>query len=125
MNHSNCAFSLSLKFSFGVYVYSVVLVNMFIAIIMENFETAEEEKRQRQVQDYLQKNDTIALEDASIASRWNIFRYLKPKPRGLAVDNMPSSLVLSTRKEYVREFLVDSNRGNIGPVEQVSLVRER
>ncbi|CAO3660618.1 unnamed protein product [Umbelopsis ramanniana] len=95
-----------------------VLVNMFIAIIMENFETAEEEKRQRQVQDYLNKNDTMILEDAPIASRWNVFRYLKPKPKGLAVDNMPSGLVLSTQKEYVREFLVDSNRGNAIPVEQ-------
>jgi hypothetical protein len=96
---------------------------MFIAIIMENFETAEEEKRQRQVQDYLNKNDTMILEDAPIASRWNVFRYLKPKPKGLAVDNMPSGLVLSTQKEYVREFLVDSNRGNAIPVEQVSQLK--
>lgn len=93
---------------------------MFIAIIMENFETAEEEKRQRQVQDYLQKNDSIILEDAPIGSRWNIFRYLKPKPKGLAVDNMPSSLVLSTQKEYVREFLIDSSRGKTWTGEQVS-----
>jgi hypothetical protein len=98
----------------------VVLVNMFIAIIMENFETAEEEKRQRQVQDYLRKNDVMTMEDAPIGSRWNVFRYLKPKPKSLAVDNMPSSLVLSTHKEYVRDFLLDSSKANPWLANQVS-----
>jgi hypothetical protein len=92
---------------------------MFIAIIMENFETAEEEKRQRQVQDYLQRNDTMKIDDAPIASRWNVFRYLKARPKGLAVDHMPSSLVLPTKKEFVREFLVDSNKNRSAYIEQV------
>lgn len=81
---------------------------MFIAIIMENFETDEEEKRRRQIEDYVSKAELDDNEDRPIISRWNVYRYFKPKPKSLTVDNMPHYLVLPMQKNVVREFLTDN-----------------
>ncbi|KAG0186357.1 calcium channel protein [Apophysomyces sp. BC1034] len=85
-----------------------IMVNMFIAVLMENFETAEEEKRQRQVQHYVEKTETAFVDDDTIVSRWNIYRYFKPHPKGLDIKNMPTNLVLLVQKNTVREFMNDA-----------------
>ncbi|KAF7724875.1 calcium channel protein [Apophysomyces ossiformis] len=85
-----------------------VMVNMFIAVLMENFETAEEEKRQRQVQHYVEKTETAIVDDDTIVSRWNLYRYFKPHPKGLDVKNIPTNLVLLVQKTTVRDFMNDA-----------------
>lgn len=83
----------------------VVLVNMFIAVLMENFETVEEEKKKRQLEQFVRKTEHIVEEDP-IISRWNIYRYFRPHPKGLNV-NMPANLVWQAKKDVVRDFMVD------------------
>ncbi|OAD72147.1 hypothetical protein PHYBLDRAFT_147120 [Phycomyces blakesleeanus NRRL 1555(-)] len=82
-----------------------VLVNMFIAVLMENFETAEEEKKKRQIQYYVEKTENAFVTDDPIVSRWNIYRYMKAKPKELEIKNMPTTLLLPVQKNAVREFM--------------------
>ncbi|KAI9323588.1 Ion transport protein-domain-containing protein [Dichotomocladium elegans] len=88
-----------------------ILVNMFIAVLMENFETAEEEKKQRQIQQYAQKKELVENDDP-VVSRWNIYRYFRAKPKGVDVSNMPANLVLHARKAIVRDFMHDGSNSN-------------
>ncbi|CAG8569817.1 3141_t:CDS:10 [Ambispora leptoticha] len=85
-----------------------VLLNMFIAILEENFETAEEEKRKHQLKAFIQKADPKEKQE-DIIDTWNIYRFFKAKPKALAVENIPSNLILSTQKSRVKEFLNDYN----------------
>lgn len=82
----------------------VILVNMFIAVLMENFETAEEEKRMRQIDQYARHQEHVEKNDPVI-SRWNIYRYFRAKPKGVNVDNMPTNLVLPAKKTVIRDFM--------------------
>lgn len=86
------------------YRYVVILVNMFIAVLMENFETAEEEKRMRQVDQYARQQEHVEKHDPVI-SRWNIYRYFRAKPKGVNVGNMPTNLVLPAKKTVIRDFM--------------------
>ncbi|KAI9271516.1 Ion transport protein-domain-containing protein [Phascolomyces articulosus] len=83
-----------------------ILVNMFIAVLMENFETAEEQKRQLQIQQFINKTEHVVDSDP-VASRWNIYRYFRPHPKSANVGNMPANLVLPTKKNTMREFMHD------------------
>ncbi|KAI8139587.1 Ion transport protein-domain-containing protein [Fennellomyces sp. T-0311] len=83
-----------------------VLVNMFIAVLMENFETAEEEKRQLQLQQYVHKTENVSDSDP-VVSKWNIYRYFRPHPKGLDVNNIPANLVLNAKKNTMRDFMHD------------------
>lgn len=71
---------------------------------MENFEIAEEDKRKRQVRNYMRKTE-LELDKKTVVSRWNIYRYFKPQAKGLDIKNIPSNLVLSVQKNIVREFM--------------------
>lgn len=88
----------------------VIMVNMFIAILMENFETAEEEKRQRQVQQYAEKHDSMKDNAEAIISRWNIYRYLRPNPKNVAIDSIPANLKLPLQKNDIRDFMNDGGQ---------------
>ncbi|RCH83217.1 calcium channel protein, partial [Rhizopus stolonifer] len=81
-----------------------VLVNLFIAVLMENFEIAEDDKRKNQVQNFMKKTEN-ELEKKTVVSRWNIYRYFKPQAKGLDIKNIPGNLVLSVQKSIVREFM--------------------
>ncbi|OBZ90459.1 Calcium-channel protein cch1 [Choanephora cucurbitarum] len=99
-NSAIYALFLVLWFSFS----NFVLVNLFIAVLMENFEIAEEDKRRNQVENFMKKTEN-ELDKKTVVSRWNIYRYFKPKSTGLNVKNMPNNLVLSVQKSIVREFM--------------------
>ncbi|KAI8991980.1 Ion transport protein-domain-containing protein [Mycotypha africana] len=102
-NHNSTIYALFLVFWFAF--SNFVLVNLFIAVLMENFEIAEEDKQKRQIFNFMQKTENELDKDVVI-SRWNIYRYFKPKAKGLSVKDMPSSLTISTQKSIVREFMM-------------------
>lgn len=77
---------------------------MFIAVLMENFEIAEDDKRRNQILHFMQKTEN-EMDKKTVVSRWNIYRYFKSKPKELDVTNIPSNLVLSVQKNIVREFM--------------------
>ncbi|KAI9318189.1 Ion transport protein-domain-containing protein [Dichotomocladium elegans] len=82
----------------------VVMVNMFIAVLMENFETAEEEKRMLQVQQYFAQNQQAVKRDPVISS-WNIYRYFRPHPKPVSIHNIPHGLILPATTTAVSEFM--------------------
>ncbi|CAG8522362.1 7815_t:CDS:2 [Acaulospora colombiana] len=80
-----------------------ILLNMFIAVIEENFEVAEKEKHKRQLETFRRNIDPSKKDD--IAHRWNVYKYFEAKPKALVVESFPSNLVLHVQKNRVRDFL--------------------
>lgn len=83
-----------------------ILVNMFIAVIQENFDVSEDEKRLEQVKAFLQRkelgsnaNTTITLSD--------IFSFGKSKTRD-PLDYGPATMEMLLKDAVVREFLDDT-----------------
>ncbi|KAI9485974.1 MAG: Ion transport protein-domain-containing protein [Benjaminiella poitrasii] len=109
-NGNSAIYALFLVFWFAF--SNFVLVNMFIAVLMENFEIAEEDKRKRQVMQFIEKTEN-ELDKNIVVSRWNIYRYFKPQTKGLNVKNMPSNLVLPAQKNIVREFMNEAADSNV------------
>ncbi|CEP08594.1 hypothetical protein [Parasitella parasitica] len=108
-NNNAVIYALFLVFWFAF--SNFVLVNLFIAVLMENFEIAEEDKRKRQVLQFMEKTEN-ELGQKTVVSRWNIYRYFKPKAKGLDIKNIPSNLVLSVQKNIVREFMNEATDTN-------------
>ena len=82
-------------------MWLVILVQLFIAVINENFNVAEEKKREQQVAKHLANTQTTAGRFAWI-SRLNPYKYTKSNPKAIAVENLPSNLVLPLRKAIVQ-----------------------
>ncbi|KAG0294302.1 calcium channel protein, partial [Dissophora globulifera] len=82
-----------------------VLVNMLIAIIMENFEgEAEIAKHAQQIQSFAQKSGYSKEQER----KYKIYlqKYLKPYPNSIGVDVMNTGWIHSKRKGLAREFLL-------------------
>ncbi len=80
---------------------------MFIAVLQENFEIAEEQKHKMQLQTFKRNVDSTEKKD-DVIDRWNFYKYFQAKPKTLAVESIPSNLILHTQKSRVRDFLTDS-----------------
>jgi hypothetical protein len=75
---------------------------MFIAVINENFEVAEEHKKGKQTSHFYSqqkaRNGT-----ATWLRRLNPYRYIKANPVTVKVDNLPSNLVLPMQKVLIQD----------------------
>ncbi|RIA89873.1 Ion transport protein [Glomus cerebriforme] len=85
-----------------------ILLTMFIAVLQENFEIAEEQKHKIQLQKFKRNVDPTEKKD-DVIYRWNFYKYFQAKPKALAVENIPYNLILHTQKSRVRDFLTDSD----------------
>jgi len=95
----------------------VIVLQMFIAVINENFEVAEESKRVKQASKYwaTHKPQTAT---ASWLRRLNPYRWLKANPVTVKVENLPANLVLPMQKSLVQDYNVpryDNRSGNVSP----------
>ncbi|KAG8875562.1 calcium channel protein [Tulasnella sp. 331] len=79
-----------------------IMLQMFIAVINENFEVAEEQKRAKQFDAYLRKAEPASAR-VNWLDRWNPYRFVKAQPSSLQVENMPSALVLPLRSNVVQD----------------------
>lgn len=81
----------------------VIVMQMFIAVINENFDIAEEAKKGRQASHYWasQRQERSHI---SWMKKFNPYRWFAPAPKAIAVDNLPSSLVLSMQKALVQDY---------------------
>jgi hypothetical protein len=66
---------------------------MFIAVINENFDVAEEQKRSQQATHYWSTHQVQAGR-ATWVRRLNPYRWFKANPVKVKVENLPSNLVL-------------------------------
>ncbi|KAH8919447.1 hypothetical protein BT69DRAFT_1246450 [Atractiella rhizophila] len=86
-----------------IFAYFILLA-MFIAVINESFSVAEEQKREAQRKAFVEGQQPSQLEK-NWFTRFNPYRYFKPKPKAVAVENIPSSLVLPMKKNVVRDYM--------------------
>ena len=79
---------------------------MFIAVINENFNVAEESKRGHQADNYFQAQHLAEQARSSWLRRLNPYRWFKPSPKAIIVENLSNNLVLSMRKALVADYVI-------------------
>ncbi|GJJ69887.1 voltage-dependent calcium channel [Entomortierella parvispora] len=85
-----------------------VLVNMLIAIIMENFEGgAEGAKHTQQILDFAAQSGYTKEEERKYVLY--LTKYLKPYPKSIGVDVIQTGWIHKMRKGLAREFLLGDN----------------
>ncbi|KAI8049930.1 Ion transport protein-domain-containing protein [Syncephalis plumigaleata] len=94
--------------NWNVLLYDYVIANLFVAVLLENFELDEEEKRARQIVNFLAKREQREQYiSGGLFSKLNPYLYMKPKPRLLQVSNLPKGMLAQVRKSMVRRMLSD------------------
>ncbi|KAF5020713.1 hypothetical protein F66182_7275 [Fusarium sp. NRRL 66182] len=82
-----------------------ILVNMFIAVIQENFDVSEDEKRLQQVKAFLQRRD-LGSSSSNLALT-TIFGFSKSRKNKDPLDYGPATVEMLLKDAVVREFLDD------------------
>lgn len=87
----------------------VILVQLFIAVINENFDVAEELKKGKQATNYVATQQAVQASPAWLR-RLNPYRWFKANPKSIAVENLPSNLILPMQKAIIQDnsFGMDS-----------------
>lgn len=80
-----------------------IVLQMFIAVINENFEVAEEAKKGKQATHYLNQNQAEQASSPWLR-RLNPYRWVKANPVTVKVENLPSNLVLPMQKALIQDF---------------------
>jgi voltage-dependent calcium channel len=82
--------------------FVVIVLQMFIAVINENFEVSEESKRGKQASTYWAAHRPQTA-TAPWLRRFNPYRWLKAAPVTVKVENLPPNLVLPMQKSLVQD----------------------
>lgn len=78
---------------------------MFIAVISEGFAVAEEQKLKEQVRALVNRSSP-QMRLTQWYSKLNPYKYQKPKPKLIAVGNLPANMMLPMRKSVVRDLMM-------------------
>jgi hypothetical protein len=89
----------------------VIVLQMFIAVINENFNVAEESKKGQQATDYWATTHAPHKGHVSWIRRLNPYRWVKAAPVSVRVDNLPSNLVLPMQKALVQDYNMTGQDG--------------
>jgi voltage-dependent calcium channel len=81
---------------------TVIVLQMFIAVINENFDVVEEAKKAKQATSFWAAQQPRD-ERASWMRHLNPYRWLRANPKALAVEHLPSNLVLPMQQALVEE----------------------
>lgn len=108
-------------FLIGWFILSFfILINMFIAVIQENFDVSEDEKRLEQVKAFLQRKELGRTSNNLTLS--TIFSFGKSRRRKDPLDYGPGMMEMLLKDAVVQEFLDDEeanplrlNQGHRGP----------
>ncbi|KAL7278048.1 hypothetical protein ACG7TL_008012 [Trametes sanguinea] len=79
-----------------------IVLQMFIAVINENFDVAEESKRSRQASHYWASHRPQQVRAAWVR-KLNPYRWFKAQPKAIEVE-LPSNLVLPMQKALVQDY---------------------
>lgn len=102
-------------FLIGWFILSFfILINMFIAVIQENFDVGEDTKRLEQVRAFLQRKELGGTSSNLALSK--VFGFGKAKKRKDPLDYGPAAMEMLLKEAVVREFLDES----IDPLQQES-----
>ncbi|KAF9650402.1 hypothetical protein BDM02DRAFT_3185438 [Thelephora ganbajun] len=97
-----------------------IVLQMFIAVINENFDVAEEAKKGRQASHYW-ASQRQAKAQTSWTKKLNPYHWFAPAPKAIAVDNLPSSLVLPMQEALVQDHSIPKRE----PSTKVTAGREK
>ncbi|KAI0031009.1 Ion transport protein-domain-containing protein [Vararia minispora EC-137] len=92
------------------FLANFIVLQMFIAVINENFKVAEESKRSQQADFYLQMQQQRDGHSATWLRRLNPYRWLRPSPKAVVVENLAGNLVLPMQKALVQDYGVAEQR---------------
>ncbi|KAK1757592.1 calcium-channel protein cch1 [Echria macrotheca] len=93
-------------FLIGWFILSYfILINMFIAVIQENFDVGEDMKRLEQVRAFLQRKELGSSGNLALSK---VFAFGKSRGRQDPLDYGPSMAEMLLKEAVVREFLDDS-----------------
>ncbi|KAF8962909.1 high-affinity cell membrane calcium channel [Flammula alnicola] len=85
-----------------------IVLQMFIAVINENFEVAEEQKKSKQASNFYsqqkERHGTVTW-----LRRLNPYRWVKANPETAKVANLPSNLVLPMQKTLVQDYSISKS----------------
>lgn len=114
---SNCEYTFQillvrLRHLIRMTLYPVIMLQMFIAVINENFDVAEETKRGKQASNYWANHHST--QDAGVAwiHKFNPYRLFKANPVKVKVENLPSNLVLPMQKALVQDYSLPKTEGS-------------
>lgn len=82
---------------------AVIVLQMFIAVINENFDVAEESKRSKQASHYWAAHRPEQAR-APWVRKLNPYRWFGAKPKAVAVEQLPSNLVLPMQKSLIVDY---------------------
>ncbi|KKA30524.1 hypothetical protein TD95_003376 [Thielaviopsis punctulata] len=108
-HHTNLAI-IGAIFLIGWFILSYfLLINMFIAVIQENFDVSEDEKRLEQVKAFLQRKE-LGHSQSNQISLATIFSFGRRQKVRDPLDYGPATMEMLLKDAVVQEFLADSDQ---------------
>jgi voltage-dependent calcium channel len=92
-------------------IFAVIILQMFIAVINENFHVAEEAKKGRQASHYWAAQQPEKSRETWL-HKLNPYTWFNPSPKAIAVENLPSNLVLPMQKALVQNYGMPKREGS-------------
>ncbi|KAF8937307.1 calcium channel protein [Dissophora ornata] len=90
-----------------------ILLNLFIAIVLEHFDMDDDEKYKKQLEIYFETHQRSKIEKTAGAFQYlNPYAYLPARPQTLTVNGLPMDQTGSIRKNVFRQFLEDDTASN-------------
>ncbi|KAJ7199602.1 Ion transport protein-domain-containing protein [Mycena pura] len=83
-----------------------IVLQMFIAVINENFDVAEEAKKGKQASNYWEESQRPTAGHVSWLRKLNPYRWIRASPVEVKVEGLPSNLVLPMQKSLVEDYSV-------------------
>ncbi|KAJ7906586.1 Ion transport protein-domain-containing protein [Mycena leptocephala] len=83
-----------------------IVLQMFIAVINENFDVAEEAKKGKQASNYWEEANRPTAGHITWLRRLNPYRWIRASPVEVKVEALPANLVLPMQKSLVQDYSV-------------------
>ena len=81
-------------------------MQLFIAVINENFDVAEEAKKGQQASKYWEETQRPTAGHSSWMRKFNPYRWIRANPVEVKVEGLPSNLALPMQKSLVDDYRV-------------------
>ena len=98
-------------------IYQVIMLQLFIAVINENFDIVEEQKKKKQASYYWAMQQPIKASPLWL-KRLNPYRWFKANPKAIAVESLPANLVLPMQKSMVEDYPMQRPESGYGSVSE-------
>ncbi|KAJ6472696.1 Ion transport protein-domain-containing protein [Mycena vitilis] len=83
-----------------------IVLQMFIAVINENFDVAEEAKKGKQASNYWEEANRPTAGNVTWLRKLNPYRWIRASPVEVKVEALPANLVLPMQKSLVMDYSV-------------------